>query len=259
MGGGSSRFGVDLDQVPELLRAIWAEDRFLLRGLHVYSGTQTFDAEAWVEQARAVAALAQRWERELQAHFDEIDVGGGFGVAAYQGDPSFDLDHAGRGLRELAAQDRAGRRWLIELGRYLVAPAGVYLASVVRTKTSAGQRHAVLDGGLHHCALAAGFGAVLRRPPLLVKANGLRGPLQPITIGGPLCTPMDQFAEQLPLPPLANGDLVAVLNAGAYGLSYSPHGFLSHPLPAEVLVERGAPRLVRARGDYRDVLRGQQA
>jgi diaminopimelate decarboxylase len=257
MGGGSSRFGVDRDQVPELLRAIAAEPRLLLRGLHVYSGTQTFDAAAWVEQAQAIRALAEKWERDLGLTFAEVDLGGGFGVAVYQGDPVFDLERAGRGLREMRASGRS-RRWLVELGRYLIAPAGVYLASVVRTKMSGGEVHAVLDGGLHHCALATGMGAVLRRPPLLVKATSLREPARPCTVGGPLCTPLDQFGEQLPLPPLAQGDLVAVLHAGAYGLSYSPHGFLSHPLPAEVLVQDGVPRLVRKRGEYGDVLAGQE-
>lgn len=260
MGGRSSRFGVDREQVPALLQVVAAEERFTLKGLHVYSGTQLFDASAWLAQAAAVMALAREWERELGLPLPEVDLGGGFGTAVYQGDPAFDLQAAGRGLRELlAANASPDRLWLVELGRYLVAPAGIYLATVVRTKISGGEHHAVLDGGLNHCALAAGLGAVLRRPPLLVKANALQGPLRACTVGGPLCTPLDQFAEQLPLPHLAQGDLVAVLNAGAYGLSYSPQGFLSHPPPAEVLVEDGRARVLRERAAFGDALRGQDA
>ncbi|MBM4061707.1 MAG: hypothetical protein FJ265_11530, partial [Planctomycetes bacterium] len=149
--------------------------------------------------------------------------------------------------------------WFVELGRYLVAPCGVYLARVVREKQSGGQRHLVLDGGLHHHAAACGAGTVLKRPPLLVAAGALRGAAAaPVTLGGPLCTPADQLAEQVLLPELGPGDLVAVLDAGAYGLSFSPHGFLSHPTPAEVMVETGTARVVRARGAAADVLRGQQ-
>lgn len=259
MGGGSSRFGVDLEQVAELLRAIAADAWLDLRGLHVYGGTQCFSAAAFLDQAQRFVAVADELERGLSLPLDELDLGGGFGVPTYDGDPTFDLAAAGAGIAALVARHhRPGRRWFVELGRYLVAPAGVYLTTVVRTKTSAGQQHVVLDGGMHHCAAAAGSGVVLKRPPLLVHATALRAERsQPVVLGGPLCTPADQFAEAMPLPPLANGDLVAVLHAGAYGLSFSPTAFLSHPGPAEVLIEGGEARVIRAAGSALDVLRGQ--
>lgn len=261
MGGRSSRFGVDEDQVPELLQRIDGEPALQLRGLHVYAGTQCFDAAAFVRHATALVERAARWERELDLELDELDLGGGFGEAVYAGDPEFDLALAGRGLAALlAAHDRPGRTWLVELGRYLAAPCGVYLTRVVRTKHSGGERHVALDGGLHQHASAAGLGTVLRRPPLLVHAGRLHAAArEPVTLGGPLCTPADQFAEQFDLPPLADGDLLAILHAGAYGLTFSPHGFLSHPTPAEVLVENGRARVVRVRGEAGDVLRGQHA
>lgn len=265
MGGRSSRFGIDVDQVPAAVRTIEASSSLCLRGLHVYGGTQCFDADAFVAQARALAEQAATWERELDVRFDELDVGGGFGVAVFDGDPEFDLEAAGIGLRAVIEQfDRPGRRWFVELGRYLAGPAGVYLTRVVRDKTSGGLHHAVLDGGMHQAAAAAGLGTIVRRPPLLVAAQHLPsgrspkpGDLRPVTLGGPLCTPMDQFTDQIELPPLQAGDLIAVLNAGAYGLTYSPTRFLSHALPAEVLIDDGEPRIVRERGEDRDVLLGQ--
>jgi diaminopimelate decarboxylase len=270
MSGDSSRFGVDLDQVPALLRRIAGEKHLELRGLHGYAGTQAFDANAVVAHARALAAHRDRLERELRLPLPELDLGGGFGSAHYLGDPAFDLAAAGRGLREVvAAHDRPDlnwpdlhwpeRRWFVELGRFLAAPIGVYVAAVVRTKTSGGRRHLILDGGLHHCGVAAGVGTVLRRPPLLVPAAALRAPaVAAFAIGGPLCTPQDHFAGELRLPALGRGDLLAVLGAGAYGLTYSSTMFLSHPAPAEVAVERGAARVVRRRGAAADALRGQQ-
>jgi diaminopimelate decarboxylase len=260
MSGDSSRFGVDLDQVPALLLRIAAVPRLELRGLHGYAGTQTFDAEAVIAHARALAAHRDRLERELALPLPELDLGGGFGSAHYLGDPAFDLAAAGRGLRELvAAHDRPERRWFVELGRFLAAPIGVYVAAVVRTKTSGGRRHLILDGGLHHCGVAAGVGTVLRRPPLLVPATALRAPaIAPFAIGGPLCTPQDHFADEARLPALGRGDLLAVLGAGAYGLTYSSTMFLSHPAPAEIAVEHGAARVVRARGRPTDALRDQQ-
>lgn len=265
MGGHSSRFGIDADQVPEAVATIAAAPHVTLRGLHVYGGTQCFDASAFVAHARALAAQAAQWEQQLNVRFDEVDLGGGFGIAVFAGDPAFDLERCAAGLQQLLAEyDRPERRWFIELGRYLAAPAGVFLTSILRTKTSGGQRHAVLDGGMHHAAAAAGLGTIVRRPPLLVVTEKLRGttpqPITPqaITLGGPLCTPADQFAEQLPLPELQRGDLLAILNAGAYGLTYSPTGFLSHPTAAEVLVDAGEARVVRQRGTASDALRGQQ-
>lgn len=259
MSGRSSRFGIDAEQVPAAIRQVRRHAHLDLAGLHAYAGTQCFDAAAFVDHARALVEAADAWQRELDTPLDELDLGGGFGTALFAGDPEFDLAAAGRGLQDLlAAHDRPTRRWFVELGRYFTAPAGVYLTRVVATKTSGGERHVVCDGGLHHCAAPMGLGAVLRRSPVLVHAGRLHGPTVPQTLGGPLCTPLDQFAAHCELPEFAVGDLLAVLQAGAYGLSYSPNGFLSHATPAEVLVENGRARLIRDRGDARDVLRGQR-
>jgi len=259
MGGHSSRFGIDAEQVPEAIAKIKQASQLTLAGLHVYGGTQCFDADAFVAHARSLAEQAATWERELDVQFAELDLGGGFGMAVFAGDPSFDLEACASGLRQMLAEyDRPERRWFIELGRYLAAPAGVYLTRITETKTSGGQRHAVLDGGMHQAAAAAGLGTIVRRPPLLVATEKLGATTAfPITVGGPLCTPADQFAKELALPELADTDLLAILNAGAYGLTYSPTGFLSHPTPAEVMVEDGTARVVRERGKATDALRGQ--
>lgn len=259
MGGRSSRFGIDAELVPEAVRMVKSCRHLELRGLHVYGGTQCFDANAFVAHARALADHAAMWEHELDVRLPELDLGGGFGVAAFEGDPTFDLDLAAQGLADLLRDhDRPNRRWFLELGRYLAAPAGIFLTRVTRTKTSGDQRHVVVDGGMHQAAAAAGFGTIMRRPPLIVAADQLKpGILEPVTVGGPLCTPADQFADQLPLPKLQTGDLVAILNTGAYGLTYSPAGFLSHASPPEVMIENGAARVIRNRGTAKDALRGQ--
>jgi len=257
MGGASSRFGIDENDVPAVLRTIAAEPALRLVGVHAYAGTQLFDAGAFVQHAQRLVAAVARWERELGVLLPEIDLGGGFGVAAFCGDGAFDLAAAAAGVRSLLPTLRGERRWFVELGRFLAAPAGVYLTTVVRSKTSGGERHAVLDGGLHHHAAATGQGSLLRRAPLAVVTDRPWRIGEPVTIGGPLCTPQDQFADQVPLGPLQAGDAIAFLHAGAYGLSYSPHSFLGHPTPAEVLVDAGNARVVRARGDVGETLRGQ--
>ncbi|MBK8097756.1 MAG: alanine racemase [Planctomycetes bacterium] len=260
MSGRAARFGIDADDVPMVLARVRARESLRLVGLHTYGGTQSFAAEAFVAQAQRLAEAAAAWERAADIRLTEIDVGGGFGVPTYCGDPEFDVTVAGQGLRRvLEAHDRHDRTWFVELGRWLVAPAGVYLTRVVRCRQSGGQQFVVLDGGLHHCAAAAGVGTVLRRPPLLVHATALQTDAREVVaIGGPLCTPADQFAEAVAMPPLRTGDLVAVLNAGAYGLTFSPTGFLSHPTPPEVLVEYGKARVIRDRGTAADALLRQQ-
>ena len=259
MGGHGARFGVDEDQVGALLQHIAATAELRLRGLHVYGGTQSFDAAAFAATAVRLCAQARQWERDLGLRLDELDLGGGFGVPTYLGDPAFELAAAARAVQAIVHEhDRPGRSWFVELGRFLLAPAGVYVARVVRKKCSGDRVQLALDGGLHHCAIAAGLGSVLRRPPLLVHAGALRADArEAVAIGGPLCTPQDQFADEVLLPPCREGDLIAVLHAGAYGQSFSPTGFLSHPAPCELLVQGGNARIVRARGEPADVLRGQ--
>lgn len=259
MAGTQSRFGIDADQVAAVLRQIAATPELHLRGLHTYAGTQQFDAHSFVRGAGQLVAAATAFERELGLSLPELHLGGGFGVPVFQGDPGFDLDAAAAGVRELvAANDRADRRWFVELGRYLTAHAGLYLVRVVRTKVSGGVRQVAVDGGLHHCAAACDSGSVVKRAPLLVTAADVAAPAhEPAAVGGPLCTPADQLGAPLDLPVLQPGDLLAVLAAGAYGLSFSPFGFLSHATPAEILVEAQGPRLLRRRGRPEDVLRDQ--
>lgn len=143
----------------------------------------------------------------------------------------------------------AGARVVLEPGRYLAGPAGVYVARVLAVKHSRGQRFVITDGGMHHHLAASGnLGQIVKRDFPVVAVSDLDG-ATPCTVSGPLCTPLDVLARAAPLPELAEGDLVAVLQSGAYGLTASPTGFLSHPMPAEVLVEGGRARVIRARGD----------
>jgi diaminopimelate decarboxylase len=228
MGGGTQKFGVDVDQLDELVRRILDEGAVELRGLHVYGGTQCFDAEAWIQNAQALHAIADRLEDEYGIRLMELNFGGGFGVPYFEGDPTFDLRRAGEGLQQLIAADhRKGRAYHVELGRYLVASAGVYLTRV----------------------------CYLKEP--IVACRDVEGREVSYALGGPLCTPADEFAAEAVLPQLSRGDLLAILGSGAYGLTFSSVLFLSHPTPAEVLVDRGTGAIVRERGQLDDVVRGQ--
>jgi len=127
----------------------------------------------------------------------------------------------------------------IELGRWLVGECGVYLTRVVDVKVSQGETFVVVDGGLHHQLAASGnFGTVIRRNYPIAVANrfGADPADDPVTVVGCLCTPIDRLGDKVALPPVQEGDLIAIFLAGAYGASASPTAFLGHPSPREVLL-----------------------
>jgi diaminopimelate decarboxylase len=259
MTGGSKKFGIDESAVLPLAQAIVRDDVCELRGLHVYGGSQNFDAASWVASARALTAVAQRVEQGIARPLAQLNFGGGFGIPTVDGDPSFDLVAAGRGAGDLVRGAREDQGFSIELGRYLVAECGVYLTRVLDVKESGGKRFAIVDGGMHHFGAAAGLGAVIKRAyPVVACAQPDARATAPWSLGGPLCTPADELGADVALPQLHAGDLIAVLLAGAYGFTFSPTLFLSHPTPAEVVVEDGVAQLARARGSMADVLAAQQ-
>ena len=239
MGGRPSPFGIDAERVPALVRRLVAAGADW-RGFHVYAGSQALDAEAIADTQTAVVALAARLAEAAGAEPPLVNLGGGFGVPYFAEDRPLDVEAVGARL----AGTLAGRpavlaesRFAIELGRWLVAEAGVYLTRVVDVKASGGERFVVCDGGLNHQLAASGnFGTVVRRNYPLAAAARLGGePAETVSVVGPLCTPLDRLGDRVGLPPVEAGDVIAVFLAGAYGASASPAGFLGHPPAREVV------------------------
>ena len=240
MGGLASQFGVDHDRVGSLVRKI-IDAGADWRGLHIFAGSQVLQAEALIEAQRATVALAARIADEAGAAPPEVNLGGGFGIAYFPGDEDLDVEHVGTELAETlraAPEILSETKFAIELGRWLVGEAGVYLTRIVDRKESGGRTFLVTDGGLHHMLAASGnFGQLLRRnyPVAIASRFGLE-PEEEVTITGCLCTPLDLLADQVMLSRAEVGDLVAIFCAGAYGLSASPQGFLGQPPAREILV-----------------------
>jgi diaminopimelate decarboxylase len=139
----------------------------------------------------------------------------------------------------------ADARLLLEPGRFLAGPAGAYLARVVDRKTVGGSIVVILDGGVHHVLRPALVGQEHR-----IRAFGTSGGrMVPVTVAGPLCSGLDVFSQGAVMAPPEVGDLVAVLDVGAYGFTESMPFFLSHPIPAEVAVRDGQAALIRPRQD----------
>ncbi|MDQ1156881.1 diaminopimelate decarboxylase [Sphingomonas sp. SORGH_AS 950] len=158
----------------------------------------------------------------------------------FAGDTALDIERVGAALETAVAARPAilrDSRFAIELGRWLVAEAGVYLARVVDRKESGGETFLILDGGLNHQLAASGnFGTVVRRnyPLALAHAMGDEA-TETVSVVGPLCTPLDRLGDRIALPRGDVGDVVAIFLAGAYGATASPCAFLGHGPAAELL------------------------
>ncbi|HEX4848866.1 MAG TPA: pyridoxal-dependent decarboxylase, exosortase A system-associated [Novosphingobium sp.] len=240
MGGGAKQFGVDAERVPALVRQVIAAGAEW-RGFHIFAGSQALDAAALIETQSQTLALAARLADESGAALPHCNLGGGFGIPYFPGDEPVDIAAIGQALGERFAQlpaSLAETRFCIELGRYLVGEAGVYLTRIVDRKVSHGEVFLIVDGGLHHQLAASGnFGTVVRRNYPVAIASRFGAPTEEeASVVGCLCTPLDRLADKAGFPAADEGDLVAVFCAGAYGASASPAQFLGHGPAKEMLV-----------------------
>jgi diaminopimelate decarboxylase len=240
MAGGPKPFGIDAERVPAVLQQL-ADSELNFMGLQIFAGSQNLRAEAIVEVHRKTFDLGLRLAERAPGPMQTFNIGGGFGIPYFPGDKALDLDPIGDNLaacltRLASAQPQA--KPILELGRYLVGEAGIYVAQVVDRKISRGHTFLITNGGMHHHLAASGnLGQVVRRNYPVIIGNRVQGSEREVaSVVGPLCTPLDLLADRLELAKAEVGDLVVIFQSGAYGLSASPTGFLSHPQPAEVLV-----------------------
>jgi len=240
MGGGPKQFGVDAEQIPALLADI-GRAGLAFEGFHLFAGSQNLRPESICEAQLKSYELAVRLAQHAPLPVRFLNLGGGFGIPYFPGEQRLDLAPIGENLARLsqrALSELPEASFVIELGRYLVGEAGVYVARVVDRKISRGQVFLVTDGGLHHHLSASGnFGQVVRKNyPVMIgnKVNSTQ--METSSVVGPLCTPLDLLADRMSLPVAEIGDLAVVFQSGAYGASASPQGFLGHPACVEVLV-----------------------
>lgn len=259
MAGRPSPFGIDIEDAPEILPQIAALPNLRIAGLHIYSGTQSLKPEAICENWRIFMQIFAETCEMLDLHPEKLIFGSGLGIAYHPGDTPLNLrdivDGIASELDAFCALPRLARCQLVlELGRYLVGPAGYFVTRVVSIKQSRGARIAICDGGLNANLAASGnFGMVLRRNYHMHRVGRDEGgtrPREKHDISGPLCTSIDKLGSAVTLARLDEGDLVAIRQGGAYGPTASPVYFISHPLPREVLVDGSQLRdITRIKGD----------
>lgn len=240
MGGGPKPFGVDAERVPDMLIRLGRLGLNFL-GFHIFSGSQNLNVTAIQEMHTKTFQLGIRLAEHAPSPVRLFNIGGGFGVPYFPGDRALNIVAIGENLQRLMAQVKRqlpDARIVIELGRYMVAEAGIYVCRVLERKISRGQIFLVTDGGLHHHLAASGnFGQVIRKNYPVIIGNKVQGAeREVVSVVGPLCTPLDLLADQMQMSKASIGDLVVILQSGAYGLTASPTAFLGHPAPVEVLV-----------------------
>ncbi len=240
MGGGPKQFGIDVEDVPEVLKAIAAAG-LEFEGFHLFAGSQNLRPASICEAQLKSYELALRLAERAPAALRFLNLGGGFGIPYFPGESRIDLQSIGDNLAHLVERARTELpevSFVIELGRYLVGEAGVYVTRIVDRKVSRGQVFLVTDGGLnHHLSASGNFGQVIRKNyPVAIGNRVDATDRESASVVGPLCTPLDLLADQMDLPVAQVGDLAVVFQSGAYGASASPQAFLGHPACVEVLV-----------------------
>jgi diaminopimelate decarboxylase len=236
MGGRASPFGVDVECVPALVKRLRAAGADW-RGFHIFAGSQALDPAAIIDSQAHTLDLAVRLAEAAGATPPLVNLGGGFGIPYFPGEQPLDIEAIGAALTPRLGM-LPDTRFAIELGRWLVGEAGVYLTRIVDRKESRGEIFLVCDGGLNHQLAATGnLGTVVRRNyPVAVATADAGAKRETVSVVGPLCTPLDRLADQVELPVAGPGDVIAVFMAGAYGLTASPWEFLGHSRPVEILV-----------------------
>lgn len=240
MGGGPKQFGIDAEEVPAALAEI-GQAGLAFEGFHLFAGSQNLRHEAIVEAQCKAYELALRLSRSAPSPVRFLNLGGGFGIPYFPGEQRLETAPIGANLTALAERAKTelpDTELVIELGRYLVGEAGIYVARVVDRKVSRGQVFLVTDGGLHHHLSASGnFGQVIRKNYPVAIGNRMEATeSETASVVGPLCTPLDLLADRMTLAKAVPDDLVVVFQSGAYGASASPQAFLGHPAVVEVLV-----------------------
>lgn len=240
-GTGISKFGIDIEQIDEFFMNLKKLNNVSLKGIHIFNSSQILDWEKIYSNTKNVIDTAIELSNKYVFEVTHIDLGGGFGIPYSADETPLDLTRLGNELFSLVNSNEYkgfldGVELIYEPGRFLSGHSGVYLTKVLYTKSSRGKDILLIDGGIHH----------LLRPSLIGTPHPIinltayyenRLNKKPYMVAGPLCTSLDTFGEDILLPETKPGDILAVLNAGAYGYTESMPFFLSHPFAKEKFVD----------------------
>ena len=248
-GDGASKFGIPVDRILDLYR--WAADQSSLevRGIDVHIGSQILDPEPYTRALAKVLDLAAEVRAE-GIDLDFVDLGGGFGVG-YEGEDGLSVE----GLAAIVVPRVAetGLRLILEPGRFIVGQAGILVTKVLYVKHSGSKTFVVTDGGMTELIRPSHYQGFHRIEPVISREEAAR---EVVDVVGPICETGDFLARDRVLQMPAQGDLLAVQTAGAYGFVMASN-YNSRRRPAEVVVNGAEVTLARRRETFDDLLRGE--
>ena len=230
--GGKTKFGIPRAGIVDAYRQA-RQAGFSQFGLHMMVGSGERDWKLFVERVRIACDITGEIERKTGITISFIDIGGGLGIPYRKSEKPLDLERMAKGIAAVLRSHRhAPAELLFEPGRYLIGDAGVLLTSVTAVKEKP-RRYVGVDAGMHTLIRPALYGAyheVLAATKLRAKKRIRQ------TIVGPICETTDVLAEHRQLPELSEGDLVAILDTGAYGAAMSS-GYGTRGFPKEILID----------------------
>ncbi len=254
------KFGIDIAEARALYARAARSRHLEASGVSVHIGSQIRTSEPFAAAAARVVTLVCELLQDGHA-ITSVDLGGGLGIeydAAVNFDPPARVTaYAEALLQAIAPLTRADAkmRLLLEPGRFLVAQAGALVTAVLYTKQNGTKTFVITDAGMNDLIRPALYGAYHEIVPV---APDPRAETVTVDVVGPVCESGDFFARDRALPRVACGDLLAILDAGAYGLSLSSN-YNTRPRPAEVLVEGKRARLIRRRETVRELLKPERS
>jgi len=256
--GPESKFGLWEEEVIQAY-AIAQRARVERFGIHMHIGSGILEFEPYIQAVEKLLSIAKRVHKEVGIDFEFIDIGGGFGVPYKPTEKEFDVQEFSNKIVNLFKNKTKdyglGKPFLfVEPGRYLVADACILLTTVNTVKVTPSRKFAGVDAGFNTLLRPAMYGSY---HPILVANNLTAASTETYDIAGPICESGDLLAKDHSVPDINEGDLLAVLNAGAYGYSMSSQ-YNSRPRAAEVLIRGGKPLLVREREQLKDLVANQK-
>jgi diaminopimelate decarboxylase len=240
-GMGVSKFGIDIDFIPQIFEQAKKLRNVEIKGIHIFNSSQILDWHKIYYNIKDVIDTAIRFSREYKLEFELIDAGGGLGIPYTEEEDFLDTEKLGNNLTELVNNSEyreflSDKTIILEPGRFLSGLAGIYLTKVLYTKKSCGKKILLTDGGIHHLLRPA----LIRQGHPIINLTAIQKDIQEkeeYLIAGPLCTSLDQFTENTELHKTKPGDILAVLNTGAYGYTESMPLFLSHCPAKEIFLD----------------------
>lgn len=249
-GVSESKFGLDFSTIRKIFlrRDVFAH--LNIAGLHMHIGSQIIDSGPFVNAIRKISAFIKQLKAE-GARIDYLNIGGGLGIIYSKEHPQT-ADEYAKAILPILKNLKVNI--ILEPGRFISGNSGILVTKVLYVKKIPRKKFVIVDAGMNDLIRPALYGAYHEILPL--RYSGRRQKIAKVDVVGPICESSDFFAKDRKLPQLEEGDLLAVMGAGAYGFSMSSN-YNARPRIAEVMVMKGKHIIIRRRETYQDLIRGE--